>query len=47
VFLAGVAAAERAGEDAKWKALSLSTDFDGLPDFAETPIGKMLGAKRS
>jgi hypothetical protein len=30
VFLAGVAAAERAGEDAKWKALSLSTDFDGL-----------------
>jgi NAD(P)-dependent dehydrogenase (short-subunit alcohol dehydrogenase family) len=47
VFLAGVAAAERAEEDAKWKALSLSTDFDGLPDFAETPIGKMLGAKRS
>jgi NAD(P)-dependent dehydrogenase (short-subunit alcohol dehydrogenase family) len=47
VFLAGVAAAKRAEEDAKWKAISLSTDFDGLPDFAETPIAKMLAAKRN
>ena len=47
VFLAGVVAAKRAEEDAKWKALSLSTDFDGLGDFAETPIARMLAAKRS
>src|SRR4029077_17748026 len=47
VFLAGVAAAKRAEEDAKWKPLSLSTDFDGLPDFAETPFGRMLASKRS
>lgn len=28
VFLAGLAAAARAEEDAKWKTLSVSTDFD-------------------
>ena len=38
VFLAGVNAAARAEEDAKWKALSVSTDFDGLVDFSETPV---------
>ena len=47
VFLAGVVISARAAEDAKWKALSLSTDFDGLVDFAETPIAKRLVAKRS
>jgi NAD(P)-dependent dehydrogenase (short-subunit alcohol dehydrogenase family) len=47
VFLASVAAAKRAEEDAMWKALSLSTDFDGLQDFSETPFAKMLAAKRS
>jgi NAD(P)-dependent dehydrogenase (short-subunit alcohol dehydrogenase family) len=47
VFLAGVVTSARVAEDAKWKALSLSTDFDGLVDFAETPIAKRLVAKRS
>jgi NAD(P)-dependent dehydrogenase (short-subunit alcohol dehydrogenase family) len=47
VFLAPLAAAERAEEDAKWKALSVSTDFDGLTPFSETPIAKMMTRKRS
>lgn len=47
VFLAGVVAAARAEEDVRWKAISMSTDFDGLVDFAETPIAKMLVAKRT
>jgi NAD(P)-dependent dehydrogenase (short-subunit alcohol dehydrogenase family) len=47
VFLAGANAAARAEEDAKWKALSVSTDFDGLGDFAETPIARMLTPKKS
>jgi NAD(P)-dependent dehydrogenase (short-subunit alcohol dehydrogenase family) len=47
VFLAGVIASARMAEDAKWKALSVSTDFDGLVDFAETPIAKRLVGKRS
>jgi NAD(P)-dependent dehydrogenase (short-subunit alcohol dehydrogenase family) len=45
VFLSGVNAAARAEEDAKWKELSLSTDFDGLGDFAETPVARMLMPK--
>ncbi|PTL81252.1 oxidoreductase [Vitiosangium sp. GDMCC 1.1324] len=47
VFVAGAVAAARAEEDAKWRALSVSTDFEGLVDFAETPIAKMLMSKRS
>ena len=47
VFVAGAAAAARAEEDAKWRALSVSTDFDGLVDFAETPIAKMLFSQRN
>ena len=47
VFLAGVVASTRMAEDAKWKALSVSTDFDGLLDFAETAIAKRLVGKRS
>jgi NAD(P)-dependent dehydrogenase (short-subunit alcohol dehydrogenase family) len=47
VFLAEIAAAARAAEDAKWKALSVSTDYDGLVDFAETPIAAMLVSQRS
>jgi NAD(P)-dependent dehydrogenase (short-subunit alcohol dehydrogenase family) len=47
VFLAGAIAARRAEEDARWKALSLSTDYDGMVDFAETPVARMLVAKRS
>ena len=44
VFLAGVFASRRAEEDAKWTALSVSTDADGLPAFSETPVAKMLTA---
>jgi NAD(P)-dependent dehydrogenase (short-subunit alcohol dehydrogenase family) len=47
VFLAGVVAAARAAEDARWKPLSMSTDYEGLVDFAETPVAKMLTATRS
>jgi NAD(P)-dependent dehydrogenase (short-subunit alcohol dehydrogenase family) len=47
VFLAGVVASTRMAEDAKWKALSVSTDFDGLVDFAETAIAKRLVGNRS
>ncbi|MCY1022501.1 oxidoreductase [Pyxidicoccus sp. MSG2] len=47
VFLAGTIAAQRAEDDARWKALSLSTDYDGMVDFAETPVARMLVAKRS
>lgn len=45
VFLASLVSVERAKEDAKWKELSVSTDFDGLADFSETPIAKMLSEK--
>ena len=47
VFLAGLFSAARAGEDAKWKALSLSTDVDDLGDFADTPMAKQLVAMQS
>jgi NAD(P)-dependent dehydrogenase (short-subunit alcohol dehydrogenase family) len=47
VFLAGVVVSARVAEDAKWKALSMSTDYDGLVDFAETPIASALVAMRS
>jgi NAD(P)-dependent dehydrogenase (short-subunit alcohol dehydrogenase family)/uncharacterized protein (DUF302 family) len=42
VHIAAVEAAARAAEDARWKALSLSTDFDGLVDFARTSVGKLM-----
>jgi NAD(P)-dependent dehydrogenase (short-subunit alcohol dehydrogenase family) len=45
VYLASVFSAKRAREDAEWKELSLSTDFDGLADFSETSIAKMLTEK--
>jgi NAD(P)-dependent dehydrogenase (short-subunit alcohol dehydrogenase family) len=45
VFLASVFSGERAKEDAERKEVSLSTDFDGLADFSETPIAKMLAEK--
>jgi NAD(P)-dependent dehydrogenase (short-subunit alcohol dehydrogenase family) len=40
VFAAATAAAERAEEDARWKALSVSTDYDGHGDFAVTDDAK-------
>jgi hypothetical protein len=42
-----IAIAERAEEDEKWKPLSVSTDFDGMVGFAETPMAKALVPKRS
>ncbi len=42
VFLAGVIATERAQEDARWRALSLSTDRDGLADFSESEVARLL-----
>jgi NAD(P)-dependent dehydrogenase (short-subunit alcohol dehydrogenase family) len=42
VYIAGLEAAARANEDARWKWLSVSTDFDGLINFSETPIAKMM-----
>ena len=47
VFLAGVNAAARAEEDAKWRSLGVSTDFDGLTDFSETPVARMLIPNRT
>ncbi|MDI3288502.1 oxidoreductase [Polyangium sp. 15x6] len=46
MFLAKITAAAQAAEDAKWASLSASTDFDGLGDFADTEVAKMLLAMR-
>jgi NAD(P)-dependent dehydrogenase (short-subunit alcohol dehydrogenase family) len=43
-FLARLAASERAEEDAAWHDISISTDFDGMMSFAETPVAKALAA---
>ena len=42
IVLAQSVAERRAAEDAKWRSLSATTDYDGLIDFAETDIGKTL-----
>ncbi len=42
VYLAELVAKQRAAEDAKWRPLSVTTDFDGLVAFAETSVGRML-----
>ena len=42
LFLAKLIGARLAAEDARWAQVSRSTDFDGLSDFAETPVAKML-----
>jgi NAD(P)-dependent dehydrogenase (short-subunit alcohol dehydrogenase family) len=41
-FLANLVGERRHAEDARWKSLSVSTDVDGLGDFADTPMGKAL-----
>jgi NAD(P)-dependent dehydrogenase (short-subunit alcohol dehydrogenase family) len=46
VFLAGVFLEARRQEDEKWRALSTSTDYDGMGDFADTPLAKLLSPKR-
>jgi NAD(P)-dependent dehydrogenase (short-subunit alcohol dehydrogenase family) len=45
VFLASLALAERAKEDAEWKELSLSTDFDSLAELSENPSPKCCQKK--
>ena len=45
VFLAGAIAAARAAEDANWRQLGASIDFDGSVDFAETPLAKAILAR--
>ena len=47
VFLAAAVAAQRSEEDARWKALSMSTDYDGMVDFAQSPVARMLVQQRS
>jgi NAD(P)-dependent dehydrogenase (short-subunit alcohol dehydrogenase family) len=42
VFLADVVAKKRATEDARWKELSETTDFDGLAPFADTEVAKAI-----
>ena len=42
VFVAELVASERARDDARWRSLSVTTDFDGQAPFAETPVGRML-----
>jgi NAD(P)-dependent dehydrogenase (short-subunit alcohol dehydrogenase family) len=42
VFMAELLAKARAQEDAAWRELSLSTDADGAPPFAETPVAQFL-----
>jgi NAD(P)-dependent dehydrogenase (short-subunit alcohol dehydrogenase family) len=44
VYVAELVAEQRAAEDAKWRAVSVSTDYEGLGDFRETPVAKMLAA---
>jgi len=41
-FLANLIGERRRTEDAHWRSLSVSTDFDGLGEFADTPIAKAL-----
>jgi NAD(P)-dependent dehydrogenase (short-subunit alcohol dehydrogenase family) len=42
VYLAELVAQQRAAEDAKWRPVSVTTDFDGLVEFGETEVAKML-----
>jgi NAD(P)-dependent dehydrogenase (short-subunit alcohol dehydrogenase family) len=41
-WLAPLYAQARAAEDATWHELSVSTDLDGLGDFSETPVARMV-----
>jgi NAD(P)-dependent dehydrogenase (short-subunit alcohol dehydrogenase family) len=44
-FFADLAGKRRSAEDQAHRALSESTDYDGLPPFADTPLGKMLSGR--
>ena len=45
VFLAKAILKQRAAEDEQWQSLSETTDFDGVPNFADTPVGKFLSGR--
>lgn len=45
LFLAKTISKQRAAEDEQWQALSATTDFDGVPDFADTPVGRFLSGR--
>ena len=47
VWLAPQHAAARAAEDAAWLELSVSTDFPGLGDFADTAVARMVRPPRT
>ncbi|WP_259349391.1 hypothetical protein [Rhodococcus sp. UFZ-B548] len=42
VWLAPLYAAARATEDARWRELSMSTDFPSLKDFSETAVARIV-----
>jgi NAD(P)-dependent dehydrogenase (short-subunit alcohol dehydrogenase family) len=42
VFLADLVAKRRAAEDARWRDLSVTTDFDGTAPFHETALAKAI-----
>ena len=42
VFVADLVEKERARQDAAWRSLSETTDYDGLAPFADTPVARML-----
>jgi NAD(P)-dependent dehydrogenase (short-subunit alcohol dehydrogenase family) len=42
VFLGEVVASKRAEEDAQWRALSVTTDFDGAVPFEDTEVAKAM-----
>jgi NAD(P)-dependent dehydrogenase (short-subunit alcohol dehydrogenase family) len=46
VFMADLLGKARAQEDAAWREVSLSTDADGLPIFAQTPIAQYLQSQQ-
>jgi NAD(P)-dependent dehydrogenase (short-subunit alcohol dehydrogenase family) len=46
VFMADMLSKARAEEDAAWRAISLSTDADGIPPFAETPAAHYLQSQQ-
>jgi NAD(P)-dependent dehydrogenase (short-subunit alcohol dehydrogenase family) len=45
-FLANLVGERRHAEDARWKSVSVSTDFEGMDDFADTPMGKALAGMK-
>ena len=44
VFLADVVAKRRAAEDARWRDISITTDFEGMTPFHETELAKAIAS---